>query len=97
MRGSHVIILGLARQGKALARFLAREGARVTVSDLRDPDELAGTLDELADVPADVPLRYVLGEHPLSLLDGADLLCLSGGVPLDIPIVEEARARGIPL
>ena len=88
-----IVILGLARQGTALARFLVQAGADVTVSDLRDEAALADRLAALADLP----IRYVLGEHPLSLLDGTDLLCLSGGVPLEKPIVVEARKRGIPL
>jgi UDP-N-acetylmuramoylalanine-D-glutamate ligase len=33
----------------------------------------------------------------LELLDKTDVLCLSGGVPLTLPIVEEAVKRGIPL
>ena len=93
LAGKRVVILGLARQGKALACFLAQVGAEVTVSDLRDEAALAGPLAELAELP----IRYVLGEHPLDLLDGADLLCLSGGVPVDIPIVVEAQRRSIPL
>ena len=93
LTGKRVVILGLARQGMALARFLARVGAEVTVSDLRDEAALAGPLAELAGLP----IRYVLGEHPLDLLDRADLLCLSGGVPVDIPIVVEAQRRSIPL
>jgi UDP-N-acetylmuramoylalanine--D-glutamate ligase len=39
----------------------------------------------------------VLGGHPLTLLQGADLLCLSGGVDAGIPLAREARSRGIPL
>jgi UDP-N-acetylmuramoylalanine--D-glutamate ligase len=31
------------------------------------------------------------------LLDKTEVLCLSGGVPLTLPIVEEAVRRGIPL
>ncbi|MBE9473221.1 MAG: UDP-N-acetylmuramoyl-L-alanine--D-glutamate ligase [Chloroflexi bacterium] len=93
IRNSRVVILGLARQGTALARFLALAGAEVTVSDLQDEVALADYLAELADLP----IRYVLGEHPLSLLDKADLLCLSGGVPVDVPIVVEAQRRGILL
>ena len=31
------------------------------------------------------------------VLAGADLLCLSGGVPPDLPIVQAARQRGVPL
>jgi UDP-N-acetylmuramoylalanine--D-glutamate ligase len=93
IRDSRVVVLGLARQGTALARFLVQAGAEVTVSDLRNEASLADQLAELAGLP----IRYVLGKHPLSLLDQADLLCLSGGVPVDIPIVVEAQRRSIPL
>lgn len=93
LSGQRVVILGLARQGTALARFLVRAGAQVTVSDLRDRTALADRMAELSDLP----IRYVLGGHPMSLLRGADLFCLSGGVPLDLPIVAEAARRGIPL
>ena len=91
--GKQALILGLARQGTALARFLAQAGAEVTVSDLRDETVLADRMAELAGLP----IRYVLGGHPLSLLDRADVVCLSGGVPVDLPIVVEARRRSIPL
>ena len=90
---SNVVILGLARQGKALARFFAEQGWRVTVSDTRKPEALQDTMRELDGLP----IRYVLGEHPLSLLDGCDLFCTSGGVPTDLPVVQEAARRGIPL
>jgi UDP-N-acetylmuramoylalanine--D-glutamate ligase len=33
----------------------------------------------------------------MELLDGCDLVCLSGGVPMDLPIVVEAQKRGIEL
>ena len=86
-----VVILGGARQGTALARYLVAQGAQVTLSDLKAAHQL--DLQPLAGLP----VRFVLGEHPLSLLDECDLLCLSGGVPTDLPIVQEARRRGIPL
>jgi UDP-N-acetylmuramoylalanine--D-glutamate ligase len=38
-----------------------------------------------------------VGGHPLELLDTTEVLCISGGVPLTLPIVEEALKRGIPL
>jgi UDP-N-acetylmuramoylalanine--D-glutamate ligase len=77
----------------ASARFLSEAGADVTVSDLRPREQLAEGLKTLSHLS----VRYVLGEHPLSLLDDADYVCLSGGVPLSAPIVEEATRRGIPL
>jgi UDP-N-acetylmuramoylalanine--D-glutamate ligase len=93
LKGARVVILGLGRQGTALARWLVRQGAEVTVSD-RQPAERLGRFLQVLE---GLPVRYVLGDHPLSLLEGCDLLCLSGGVPLDIPIVQEAVRRGIPL
>jgi UDP-N-acetylmuramoylalanine--D-glutamate ligase len=88
-----VVVLGLARQGKALARFLTGEGAIVVLSDIRTRDELGAVIAELAELK----LTYVLGEHQLELLDDAHALFLSGGVPSDLPIAHEARARGIPV
>jgi len=93
MTGRRVVVLGLARQGVALARFLASRGARVTVSDMKTADQLAPERQQLADVP----VEYCLGGHPVEMLENVDLLCLSGGVPIDLPIVLEARRRGVPL
>jgi len=90
-RGKRVVVLGLARQGKALCRYLAQGGAWVTVSDLKAEDALTSQMEELKGFN----LEYVLGEHPLSLLEGAETLFLSGGVPADLPLVLEARSRGI--
>ncbi len=91
--GARVLILGAARQGQALARWLARHGARVTLSDSRGEEHFASARAALADLP----IQWALGGHPLELLEGTDLLCLSGGVPTNIPIVEETVRRGIPL
>ncbi len=86
-------MLGLARQGTALAKYLAEQGARVTVSDLRSREALAEPLRALSGLT----IEYVLGEHPTTLLEGCDLLCLSGGVDVNAPLPAEARRRGIAL
>jgi UDP-N-acetylmuramoylalanine--D-glutamate ligase len=91
--GQRIVILGMARQGTALARYLVEHDATVVISDLRPANELTGALAHLADLP----VTTVLGEHPFSLLQGTDLLCLSGGVPVDAPVVTEALSRGIPI
>ncbi len=90
---THVLILGAARQGLALARWLSNHGANVTLNDSRREEELASAKKSLADVN----VTWAVGGHPLELLDQTDVLCLSGGVPLTLPIVEEAIKRGIPL
>jgi UDP-N-acetylmuramoylalanine--D-glutamate ligase len=46
---------------------------------------------------ADTPVRWVLGSHPVELLDTADILCISGGIPLNNPLVAAAMQRGLPL
>ncbi|HXF84990.1 MAG TPA: UDP-N-acetylmuramoyl-L-alanine--D-glutamate ligase [Anaerolineales bacterium] len=91
--GRRVVILGAARQGLALARWLSLHGAQVTLSDMRSADELRAVRESLAEFQID----WVFGGHPLELLESADVLCLSGGVPLTLPIVLEAVKRGIPL
>jgi UDP-N-acetylmuramoylalanine--D-glutamate ligase len=92
-RGKRVTILGLAREGTALTRYLVRQGAQVTATDLKDSAALQKVLDELADLS---PVRYVLGDHPPEVLD-CDVLFVSPGVPLDAPILVEARRRGVTL
>ena len=100
-----VVILGAARQGTATARFFLAAGAQVTLSDMRSAAQLAAVAAELeafatslsADGLNRPRLRFAFGGHPLSLLDEADLLCLSGGVSPAIPIVRAAVAAGIPL
>jgi len=91
--GKHVLILGAARQGLALARWLSRHGANVTLNDSRREEDLASARKSLADTN----VTWAVGGHPLELLDTTEVLCISGGVPLTLPIVEEAIKRGIPL
>jgi UDP-N-acetylmuramoylalanine--D-glutamate ligase len=93
LNGQNVVVLGLARQGMALARWLVGQGAWVAASDAKSADELSDALRSLGGAP----IRFALGGHPSSLLNNCDLLCLSGGVPIDLPIVVEAAKRGIPL
>lgn len=91
--GKRVVILGAARQGLALARWLSGHQARVVLSDKRAEPEMAMAVSSLQGLG----IQWALGGHPLELLDGADMLCLSGGVPATLPIVQEAVRRGIEL
>lgn len=88
-----VLIIGAARQGLALARFLAAQGACVVITDRRSPEALSQEQASLSGLQID----WVLGDHPLNLLDGCDWVCPSGGVSLNIPLVVEALRRQIPL
>ncbi len=86
----HALVVGLGASGVAAARLLVRHGYRVTVNDRLPAAALAGRLAEL---PPGI-LR-TLGGHPLQLLTGTALVVVSPGVPWDLPLLVEARARTI--
>ncbi len=88
-----VIIIGAARQGIALARYLCAHGADVVLNDNRSKSEFLSIQQKLLDLQ----IEWVFNGHPLSLLDNADLVCPSGGVPLSISIISESQKRGISL
>jgi UDP-N-acetylmuramoylalanine--D-glutamate ligase len=72
-----------------LARWLPTIGASVIASDAKPREAL-----DFAE--SDYPgVEFALGGHPLDLLDRVDLVCVSGGVPLELPIIQAALERGM--
>ena len=92
VKGRRYTVMGLARTGEAAAQFLAKRGARVTVTDQRSEEELAPVLSRL---PADV--FKALGGHPERLFDEADGVVVSPGVSRKHPLLERATAAGVPV
>ena len=92
-QGKKVLILGAARQGLATLRYLLKNGASLTVNDIQPAEEFKDLVDKLKDQG----IRWVFGEHPFSLLNDVDLIIVSGGIPLTLPILIEAVRRVIPL
>ena len=93
LEDKRVLVVGLARSGLAAASFLRRRGALVTITD-RVPEAELGVAVEQA---RRLGCAIALGGHPQELFTGADLIVLSPGVPLDLPQLVAARARGIPV
>ena len=87
------MIIGAARQGLALARYLAQHGSIVTLSDNQSKTQMASEIENMQNLP----VTWALGGHPLDLLSGTDFVSVSGGVPLSIPILIEAQKLGIAL
>jgi UDP-N-acetylmuramoylalanine--D-glutamate ligase len=89
LKDKKILVVGLARTGVAVTRFLAQAGAQVTVTDMREEELLSDSLAELADLDID----FELGRHvPYSFLM-ADLIVVSPGVPMDIKPLNMARAQ----
>jgi UDP-N-acetylmuramoylalanine--D-glutamate ligase len=93
LSGIHALVVGLAREGIALARFLHDHGARITLTDAKPAEDLAAGIAALSGLP----VTFVLGGHPPTALDQVDLVFVSPGVPTEIPLLCEARRRRIPL
>jgi len=93
-KGKRVVVIGAARQGLALSRYLARHGANVLLNDRRKPEQLTVEMESLSKYE----IEWATGGHPLEILDPRpDLVCVSGGVPLNNPLVEFALKNGIQL
>ena len=89
-RPSRAVVVGLGASGAAAATLLARQGWSVTVNDRATEWELDAVLGRLPE-----GVRTVLGGHPAELLDGTALVVVSPGVAWELPLLAEARRRGI--
>lgn len=87
---SLVLVLGVGESGLAMARWCAREGARLRVADSRAQPPGLAVLQ--AAVPA---AEIALGEFDERLLDGVDLVAVSPGIDLRTAVPAAARRRGI--
>ncbi len=90
--GKTVVVVGLAQTGIAVAKFCAKRGARVIVTDGKPADKLGDQIAQLAGAP----VRLELGGHDLTTYLAAELIVMSPGVP-SLPETRAAAAAGIPV
>ncbi len=106
LRDRPMTVLGLARSGLALARFLADAGARVTIYDGRPAIELGEAIAALGE--REVTLALGPDLDPATTWAGAALVATSPSITPDYPTTEprlraalralvDARAGGDPL
>jgi len=93
LAGKRVVVVGLAQTGVAVARFCARRGARVVVSDAKPAEKLGGSGGPIEQL-AGVPVSFELGGMNEATYTGADLIVMSPGVP-PLPETRAARAAGV--
>jgi UDP-N-acetylmuramoylalanine--D-glutamate ligase len=91
--GRRALIMGLGLHGGGLesVKYLARHGAELTVTDLRDEKTLAPSIEKLEAALGAGRLRYVLGRHETADFEKADLVIKNPGVKPDSPYLKAAR------
>ncbi|MCX5894690.1 MAG: hypothetical protein NTZ51_02495 [Proteobacteria bacterium] len=93
LQGKKVLVVGLAKTGIATAYFLLDRGARVTISEAKPQESLPEEALELAKKG----VLLETGGHQEETFVHADLIVVSPGVPLEIPPLAAADARGIEI
>ena len=91
--GKKILVVGLGKTGVGLCRFLAARQARVTATDSAPAAALAPALAALQDLDITLDLGR---PHPADWQD-FDLIVPSPGVPPELPWLQDAVSRGIPL
>jgi len=86
--------LGLLGRGVGDAAFLARYCRRVIVTDLKNADELAASLEALKEYKN---IEYVLGKHEKASFTGIDFVIKGAGVRLDNAFIKHAKDNKIPI
>ena len=81
-----VLVIGAARSGIAAAKILHERGAQVILSDSKPELQL-----DLSGV------EIKLGKQTEDLLSGVDKIIVSPAVPIKIPLLRAAKAKGIPI
>ncbi len=81
----------MAQSGLAVVEFLVAKGARVRAVDAKPLDQLKGAGGELE------RLGVPFSVQAAGVLEGADLVVISPGVPADLDELEAARRGGVPV
>ncbi len=93
LQGKRVLVVGLARSGRAVASFLRRRGATVSISDSSPAPGFSDILHDLMGQK----IAFELGVHREQTFLQQDLIVVSPGVPWELPQLEAARRRDIPI
>ncbi|MEX0930173.1 MAG: UDP-N-acetylmuramoyl-L-alanine--D-glutamate ligase [Candidatus Paceibacterota bacterium] len=101
-KGKTITLMGLGLLGRGVgdARFLAEQGARVLVTDLKSEEELKESVNELK---GHENISFVLGGHREEDFSGKagqekpDMVIKAAGVPFDSPYIQAALGAGVPV
>lgn len=93
LKGKKILIVGFGKSGQAALRFVLAHGARPAVTDTQTENQLKPVMKDFQGFPVD----WYLGGHPADVFASADFIVVSPGVKWDLPPLQSARAKGIPV
>jgi len=83
------LVVGAGKSGVAAANFLVARGEVVSIADSSEHPEVPFPLDDR--------VRRFFGYQDETALNGATTIIVSPGVPLNIPLLQRAAGRSIPV
>ena len=95
-KGKKITVMGLGLLGRGIrdVAFLAKCGADLTVTDLKNSNDLKKSLNKLKKFRN---IEYVLGEHRLQDFENKDFILRAPNAPLDSIYLAHARKNKIPI
>jgi UDP-N-acetylmuramoylalanine--D-glutamate ligase len=98
-KGKKVLVMGLGLQGGALSvvKWLLKNKAIITITDIKTRQQLKPTLDKIKKLPGAKNIKYTLNKHDLADFDDQDLVVQNPGVPKESKYLAKARRLGIPI
>ena len=91
--GKKILVIGAGTSGIGAAHVLGKLGAQVVLNDLKAIDLEPTTEAKLKDLGVSI----ITGRQDESLLEGMEMIVVSPGLPLTIPILLAAKESGIPV
>ena len=89
-----VLIVGLGKSGLSAARWLAAQGALVTVSERKEAHTLEAALRQET---LELGIELETGPHREETFKASDMIVVSPGVPLDLGPLGAVKEMGIPV
>jgi UDP-N-acetylmuramoylalanine--D-glutamate ligase len=94
LKNKQVLVVGLGQSGLSAVRYLVREGARVTVSDVKKEADLEpGVVKETRSMG----VTLETGGHTMNTFIRSERIIVSPGVPMDLAPLAAAKEKGIPV
>jgi len=92
-KGKKVLIVGFGLSGVAVAKYMAKQGAKITVTDLKQKNELQESINACGDMK----IEWEFGKHNTKTFEAAELIIVSPGIPPTLEGLVEAKRKGIPV